>query len=84
MSEFSLDYFSSGVKKSYGFVLNKEKNSSGVSFEEIFRILVIPRKTSTYWYNFTSIHYIPGMIVKDIMDLYQQLMLSLRLKSLEK
>ena len=43
MSEFSLDYFSSGVKKSYGFELNKEKNSSGISFEEIFRILVIPR-----------------------------------------
>ena len=84
MSEFSLDYFSSVVKKSYSFELNKEKNSSGVSFEEIFRILVIPRKTSMYWYNFTSINYIPGMIVKDFMYLYQQFMLSLRLESLEK
>ena len=59
VSEFSLDYFSSGVKKSYGFELNKEKNSSGVSFEEIFRILVTPRKTSKNWYNFKSINYIP-------------------------
>ena len=84
MSEFSLDYFSSGVKKSYGFELNKEKNSSGVSFEEIFRILVTPRKTSKNWYNFKSINYIPGMIVKDFMYLYQQLMFSLRLESLEK
>lgn len=43
VSEFLLDYFS-GVRKSYDFDLNKEKDFYRVSSAEMFRILVQPRK----------------------------------------
>lgn len=44
VSEFSLDYFS-GVRKSYDFDLNKEKDFYRVSSAEMFRnVQVKPRK----------------------------------------
>lgn len=70
VSEFSPDDFS-GIRKNYGFELSKEKNSYELSLAEIFRILVMSRKTFTYWYNFTSTDYMPGMILNDSIDLYQ-------------
>lgn len=83
VSEFSLDDLSD-VRKNYDFDLNKEKNSFRVSFAEIFRILVKPTKTSTYWYNFTHIDHMPRKIINDFMDLHQYLALSIRLEASEK
>lgn len=46
-----------------------------VSVAEIFRMLVKPRETSMYRYNFTSTDLRPEMIVNDFIAVYQHLTL---------